>query len=144
MPLTYRLVGYDWSKYNWENKQVSYWSKATINHVAFRIGAFETFVNQYGAYLRPTKVIEKAYCEPTIVTCSRPLPSENMAVITSLVNDYGGMNRPYVYLYNFTGKVLPTPKSCTDLAWRCLKTIGLDVKERFLPNQLMKEFYTCK
>ena len=144
MPLTYRIVGYDWSKFHWENKQVSYWSKAKINHVALRIGPFETFVNQYGAYWRQTRVLEKVYCAPNVLTCTRPLPQGAMPAISQLLNDYGSINRPYLYLYNFTGRFLPTPKSCTDLVWRCLKIIGLGVNERFLPNKLMKEFYTCK
>jgi hypothetical protein len=142
MSLTYRIAGYDWSQFNWENKQVSYWANTRINHVALRIGPFETFVNQYGAHLRQTRVLEKVYCAPNVLTSPKPLDID-MSDITKLVKGYGPINRPYLYLYNFTGRLLPVPKSCTDLVWQCLRTIGLDVNERFLPTELIKDYYRC-
>ena len=142
MSLMYRLAGYDWSKFNWENKQVSYWTRRRINHVALRIGPFETFVNQYGADWRQTRVLEKVYCAPNVLTAPKPLPI-SMSEVSSLMKDYGPINRPYLYLYNFTGRVLPTPKSCTDLVWKCLRLMDYDVKERFLPNELLKDYYRC-
>lgn len=143
MSLTYQIAGYDLSRFSWENKQVSYWAKTKVNHIALRVGTFETFVNQHGSYLYQTRVIEKAYCEPGVLTSPRPLPSGTMSAISKLINDYGPINRPYIYLYNFTGRVLPMPKSCTDLVWQCLQTIGLDVNERFLPHELLKDYYRC-
>jgi len=144
MPLTYKLVGYDWSHFNWENKQVSRWTKSKINHVALRVGPFETFINHYGTQWRKTSALERIYCAPSVVTCARPMSHASMEAINDIMKSYGSINRPYLYLYNFTGRILPTPSSCTDLAWQCLRVLGNDVKERFLPNQLMKEFYTCK
>ena len=144
MSLNYQLVGYNWSPYHWENKQVSRWTQSNINHVALRIGKYETLVNQYGSQWRKTSTLQRAYSMPLITTAKRTMSRAGLQAVTDVVANYGPMNRPYIYLYNFTGRFLPVPKSCTDLTWHCLRALGVDLKERFLPNTLLKEFYTCK
>ena len=144
MSLTYQLAAYDWSDFNWENRQVSKHTGARINHVTLRTGGQELFINSQGTQWVPSNVIERRFNAPLHVTGPRRLPGRAMVDIGKIKDLYGPINRPYLYLYHYTFRLLPVPRSCTDLTWCCLNAIGLDVKERFYPHTLIKEFYRCK
>ena len=145
MPLRYQLAAYDWADYNWENRQVTKHTGARINHVTLRVGEHELFINSEGTQWAKSSAIERRFNAPLHVTGSRVLTGEAMINIGKIRELYGSINRPYIYLYHFTGHLLPVPRSCTDLTWCCLhNAIGLDVTERFYPHTLIKEFYRCK
>lgn len=144
MSLTYELAAYDWSAFNWENREVSKHTGARINHVTLRTGGYELYINNENTQWVKSDVIERKYNKPLHVTSPQPMTGEAMLEIGKIASKYGPICRPYLYLYHFTGRILPVPRSCTDLSWRCLQATGLDVKERFYPNTLIKEFYRCK
>ena len=144
MSLTYQLAGYNWSAFNWENRQVTKHTNARINHVTLRVGDHELFVNSKGTQWAKSAAVERKFNKPVLVTNREYLSPQAMIDMGTIKAKYGPINRAYIYLYHFTGHLLPVPRSCTDLTWRCLNVIGLDVKERFYPNELIKEFYRCK
>ena len=115
MSLTYQLAAYDWSDYNWENRQVSKHTGARINHVTLRTGGQELFINAQGTQWVPSNVIERRFNKPLHVSGARRLPGQAMVDIGKIREIYGPINRPYLYLYHFTGRILPVPRSCTDL-----------------------------
>ena len=143
MSLTYQLAAYDWSKLTWENKQVTRFTGSSINHVSLRFGSIETYYGINGAKLIEVSRVERCYNKPLFVTTPRPITQSQLDRILKIVDGYNRCNLLYVYLYHFTGQILPTPNSCTDLVWRCLREIGIDVKHRFLPARLLKEYYEC-
>jgi len=151
MPLTtfrYQVVGYDWSDSHWINRQITRHTYSNINHIAVRFyiggSTYETFVGPTGSdNLVSSHVIARKYGPEIISTDSIDVSYEAAMQCVDLCDDYGSGSVPYAYLWWYTGKLLPPPKSCTDLAYRCLRIIGLDVNERALPNQLFKEVISC-
>jgi hypothetical protein len=151
MPLTffgYQVVGYDWADSHWINKQITRHTHSSLNHIGVRFyiggSTYETFVGPTGSdNLVSSHVLARKYSPEIINTALITIPYETLMECINLCDNYGSGSVPYAYLWWYTGKLLPPPKSCTDLAYRCLRIIGLDVTERALPNQLFKEVTSC-
>ena len=151
MPLTlfsFQVAGYDWSDRHWINRQVTRHTKSNINHIGIRLfiggSAYETFVGARGSdNLLHSIVITRKYGPEIVSTPSILTSYEKVKACMDICEGYGFGKVPYAYLWWYTGKVLPPPKSCTDLACRCLQALGFSVTERALPNQLFKEVISC-
>lgn len=148
MPLKYQVVAYDWSDKHWINKQISFHTKNKINHIGIRLklggSSYETFVGpKRSDNLVHTKTILRKYGPPVITSDEYFCSYEQISECIDIADSYKPASVVYPYLWWYTGKVLPVPRSCTDLTWRCLTALGHDVQERVIPSQLLKEFYLC-
>jgi hypothetical protein len=144
------LVGYS-IQGHWANREVSRVTSSKINHVGFRIRVcdkeYETYVLiQDTDTLVPARQIERLFSKPKIQTPWMQSSEQNWVdKIANITEEYGKVRIVYPYFYHYVGKHLglPVPKTCTDIVWRCCQAVGVEVKERFYPNRLIKEFYQC-
>lgn len=148
MPLKYQVVAYDWSDKHWINKQISAHTKSNINHIGvrFQIGgsSYETFIGpKRSDNFVYTRSILRKYGPPKIISDEYSCSYDEVTKCIEIAEKYKTASVVYPYIWWYTGKIMPVPRSCTDLTWRCLKVLGYDVKERAIPSQLLKEFYLC-
>ncbi|MBT61131.1 MAG: hypothetical protein CMA63_06250 [Euryarchaeota archaeon] len=144
------LVGYA-IQGHWVNQEISRVTAAKINHVAFRIRVcnkeYETYVLIKNTdTLVPAKYIERLFSKPTIQTPWMSCSNESwFEKVIDTTENYGKASIIHSYFYHYVGKHIgmPVPKTCTDLVWRCCQVVDANVKERFYPNKLIKEFYQC-
>jgi len=146
--ISYQVVGYDWSDSHWINNQITKHTGYKLNHIGIRFyivgSVYETFVGAKGSdNLIHSRTIQRKYGGEFVSTKAKQISSDKLQSCIQLCDGYGIGNVPYAYLWWYTGKILPAPKSCTDLACKCLQAIGLNVKERALPHQLFKEAISC-
>lgn len=144
MSLIYQLTAYDWSSFNWENKKVSKVTGSRVNHVGLRVNGMEIYANLKGASLVPYNRIERMFNKPLFLTPAVVITDRSLwNMCGPIVNNYKSISPWYIMLYYYTGRLLPTPPSCTHLVQQCLRTLGVNVNESFYPNDLIKEYYRC-
>jgi len=152
--ITYQLTGYNVD--HWINREVSRVTSAKINHVGFRINfgddmQLETYLSTKPSdTLVKVPVLRKVLGDPIWISPKHD-PAEQeyfngwVGDIYDMCRDYKYGVVTYPYFYHYIGRHLnmDAPRSCTDLVWRCCRYAGLHLKERFYPNELIKEYYQC-
>ncbi len=149
---SFKLVGYNVHNH-WANREVTRVTGSLINHVGFRLRIldkeYETYITTRPTdTLVPVRKLQKLLPRPRLETpWTTPDDPGWVNRVATIAEGYGHGNVIYPYLYHYLFGAIPgapVPKSCTDLAWRCLKEAGLELKERFYPNQLISEgMYSC-
>jgi len=137
---------------HWVNQEVSRVTRADINHVGFRITLgdrqFETYVSlKPSDTLVKVPVLQKVIGDPVYVSYPH-FGQRDYKWVEEIMKVTDTYRKPGVfssYFHHYLGRSLgmQAPNTCTDLAWRCCKIAGLELKERFYPNQFIKEFILC-
>ncbi len=144
------IVGYS-PQDHWINKKISRVTSASVTHVSFRISIcneeYETYIlTKPTDTFVPVRKIKRVLPPPSVQTpwfC--PTQKDWVKDITEIAIDYGHGSVLSSGFYHYIGRHLffPPPRTCTDLVWRCCQRVGINLKERFYPHRLIKEFYQC-
>ena len=146
---TYQLVGYSWD--HWSNKQVSKVTKSAINHVSIRINpcgepSKELYVSAFTSdtYV-PTKVVEKLNGPAVWKSHNYPISFEHLVALKEDAR-WWKKTQPGSILhgayYHYLGRHIggKMPYTCTSMCHKALNRMGVNVKEQFYPNKLIRDF----
>lgn len=152
---TYQLVAYNWN--DWMGKEIKRVTNSTVSHVTIRINPYCGYSREL--YVTPQSRSDAWVLSKAVSKLNGPelWSSRHIKLYHHQAEWVKGQARDWerrqpgsvtkCYLYHYVGRHLglPSPECCTNLCHSVLNYLGVPVKERFYPNQLVSEFLreTC-